>query len=284
MIQIDKIFAYGCSFTSGEELMDHVVIDKLSEQEVDRIKREYTNHRTGDFYAKYFTPEYCSNPAWFVNPDPKHVAQKVREYQEQFAWPRWLSDKFNVPWVNRGLGGSSLAYSIHKLEEDLLSGNITDKSLVVIGAPAPNRQFWIDDSGEEHNIIYGHFNAQWWNWPNKKSYEEYVLQYANPKNMLCKYYQELKYLDLLSSRHNNRILWFTISTSWDALIPWYGQGQIDGHISETMINTAENFQSRLKTAQYFTTESYPVCGFGHAKYDKHVELSETIYGELLERF
>lgn len=289
MIEIDKLFAYGCSFTSGEELMDHEVIDTLSEEEVDRIKRKYTNHRTGEFYEKYFTPQYCSNNRWFEGQPHDHfkhqlVAQKVREYQEQYAWPRWLADKIGVPWINRGCGGSSLDYSIFKLEKDLLEGNITENSLVVVAITAPNRQFWITEDGEERHVIYGHFNGQWWNWPNEKSYGEYIVNYANSKNMFWRYFQQLKYLDLLSARMNNRIVWFSVSCHWNAIDQWYGKG-IENHITGDMFDSLDNCDSRLKDTGFFVDDgSYPVCGFGHAKYVKHIEVAETVYSAIQEKF
>lgn len=278
MINFNRIVVYGCSYTAGEELIDHLVFDKLSEQEVNEIKRKYTNHKTYKFYDDHANFSYCTDLSWFRD-------NRLRKEQEKYAWSGWLSKHYGVECVNRALGGSSLEYAVYKLEEDIIAGQITDTDLVIIAATTPSRNFWLSEKGQPKNILHGYHTPQWWTYPNENEYNNYILKCANTYQIFWEYYRNLRHIDLLSSRLDGRILWWPIVSDWNMIKEcWYDQ-TIEQTAIDKMFLSTEKFSSRIKNAPSVAPEpDTKFCGFGHVTMQHHIFMANKLVTAIEEHY
>jgi len=86
----NKIIAYGCSFTAGQELGDAEILGKTHD-EVDRLKAEYG---LGD---KAYRKVYGG------------LAREAEAHGKTLAWPSQLAKKVNIPCSNRAVNGSNIS-------------------------------------------------------------------------------------------------------------------------------------------------------------------------------
>lgn len=130
--KINRIRAYGCSFTVAEESSDYDTelmkynVNFSSEEEIDRAKlKSNSNH---EFYTKYSDLSY----------------QDLRDYvfiPNSFA--NQLANNLGVDIVNRGESGTSNLSFIQKIEKDFLAGDIKKTDFVVIGMTTKERLPWV---------------------------------------------------------------------------------------------------------------------------------------------
>lgn len=111
-----KLVAYGCSWTAGSELQDHIAL-KMSETECDNLKKKLGLHGFGNRYDKI-----------------------IRNRGAEVAWPAELGRRANLPVVNRAAGGASVEYSLYHFQKDIQLRQVTSDSLVIVGLTTPDRQ------------------------------------------------------------------------------------------------------------------------------------------------
>lgn len=70
------------------------------------------------------------------DPAPPTFIQKLRE---QNSWPRWLADKFGIPYVNLGICGYGNEYIYKDLETAIEQGFITKDDLIIVVFSYPYR-------------------------------------------------------------------------------------------------------------------------------------------------
>lgn len=69
-------------------------------------------------------------------PFPPQFIQKLRE---QNSWPRWLSEKLNIPSVNMGVCGYGNEFIYNSILDSLLNSFIDDEDLIIITFSYPYR-------------------------------------------------------------------------------------------------------------------------------------------------
>lgn len=283
MIEFDRIVAYGCSMTCGDETMDHVFVDALTEYEVDKTKIDMGGLYCPTWNAKYYTPQYCSDKTLFDENGRWIWGEQLRRTKE-VAWPRWLADKFNVPWVNRGLGGAGIEYAIYCYEEDLATGKIGDKDLVLFGLTTPHRWFWISEDGLVKKPLLS-FNADW---PSPKFHQEYVATVGNMYQSYWDYYWQIKYIDGLYCQTGGRVKSFYVSTEHSNLLRWISDPAFWHSDLCKIVQQINDFPSIMKLDYHFKSyeytkdwsreEPHPLyCGFGHPKISEHQVMAEELY-------
>lgn len=125
---VNRIVAYGCSYTFGSELADDDFIENADEQ---KKKLGLT-----DFNKKY--------GHIIMSPD-------VISKQQERAWPTLLANKLNVDVLNRSAGGTSLEHSLMRFRNDLFNKKINRTDLVVLGITTLNRWLHIDPT--KNNVV-----------------------------------------------------------------------------------------------------------------------------------
>ena len=109
---ITTIAAYGCSFTAGAELGDHILTPKA-----EAIKRR-----------KGFD-NWWNNVV--ANSDPE-LKQQWGEAEQAGAWPKLTADLMDLDVVNRARGGTALGSAAWQFEEDLLLGRLDPKTTLFV--------------------------------------------------------------------------------------------------------------------------------------------------------
>lgn len=125
---IDRIVAYGCSYTFGSELADDDFIEN-ADQEKKTLGLTEFNKKYGHI---------------IMSPD-------VIAKQQERVWPSLLANKLNVDVLNRAVGGTSLEHSVITFRDDLFNKRIKKTDLVLLGITTLNR--WLHIHPTKYNII-----------------------------------------------------------------------------------------------------------------------------------
>lgn len=135
-IVVEKVIGYGCSFTAGDELCDHII-----HPDADQIKAT-----RGIMYWKdrYGTLE---NRQKFKTISKEH----------ELSWVGQLASNLNVPFENNAIGGYSLDSAIFRLEQDFYNHKITSNTLAVLGITNPWRVMYFNRGKQEiKNVLLSH--------------------------------------------------------------------------------------------------------------------------------
>lgn len=148
MTKFKRLVAYGCSFTSGEEIIDETYIPGATK--IKKVQGYEAWEKT--LFEKY--PEM--NKMAYIKLERSH------------AWPRHLADRIGIPWDNRAFPGISIYNMIYNIDRDLANGDILDTDLVILGITSPNRLIYIKPyggadaaSGSERSLHLGYLHF----WP-----------------------------------------------------------------------------------------------------------------------
>lgn len=283
MIEFDRIVAYGCSMTCGDEALDHVFVDALTEYEVDKSKIAVGGQFCPSWNSTYYTPKYCSDKTLFDENGRWLWGEQMRRTKE-VAWPRWLADKFGVPWVNRSIGGAGIEHAIYCYEEDLATGKISDRDLILFGLTTPHRWFWIDENGLIKKPLLS-FPADW---PSPKFHSEYVATVGNTYQCYWDHYWQIQYIDSLYLKTNGRVRSFFVSSAHDNLFRWVSDATFWDSNVHKIYQKIKDLPSIMKFDYYFKSyeyhrewskeEPHPLyCGFGHPKISEHQVMAENLY-------
>jgi len=109
-----RIQAYGCSYTAGVELFDHLI-----DANADLIK-----HDKGYVYWA----NYCDNTVSLA------LRERVGQLERANAWPAIVAQHYAVGCSNKARGGASLAESLLDFEQDLFKNpHHVNNTLFVFG-------------------------------------------------------------------------------------------------------------------------------------------------------
>lgn len=170
----NRIVAYGCSFTAGDELADAQVLG-IPENEIDELKRSGLTRK--ELYGRQRTD--------------------INDVSKTLSWVRWLADRYNVAYSNRAVGGGSIQQMVFRLERDLRLGHINDDDLVLVGLTSMYRWFQFDREGHELSWVFAYTKDA--HDLNDKLVEYYVNEY----NIIWQYYMHMNYLEMLAEKYDN---------------------------------------------------------------------------------
>lgn len=63
----------------------------------------------------------------------------ITNLREQNSWPRWVSNKLNIPYVNMGVCGYGNEYIFNDLEDSIISGFIDKNDIILVVFSYPYR-------------------------------------------------------------------------------------------------------------------------------------------------
>ena len=188
LIHYNRVVAYGCSFTVGEETADTFVRPGLTLDQIDDEKRSMGMEA---WLFKYLTPNKANSP------------QRKREANSN-SWANQLAAMLGVPCVNNSRSGNSMECMIYEIEKDLFTGKITENDLILVGCTSMTRYFWIDEKLELKRLLLNYHLDEW---PSKELHDEF-LKGANDYFLFYKYALCMRHLDLLSKSIDGRLLLF----------------------------------------------------------------------------
>jgi len=267
LVEFEKIVAFGCSFTAGYETRDHIFLN-ISESELDQMKRERNETNGYNFYYELD----LNYDSW----------EKLCDYNKEGSYVKFLADKFSVSWENFAEPGSSLEFSIWKLEE-YLSNNKHSNDLIIVGITCPNRLLYLTDHGKNNKTSPSHLQLNTkFNWPDDDFYNTYITTLGTGKNLAWKYYLQLKYLDMLNNKLGNRVLLVPMQThpaNWINMVDntFFNTREIK-ELPSIFPDCMDNYVNMLNNP----TNNSKVHPFLHPRISVHQEFAENMYKILMD--
>lgn len=268
--QINRLVAYGCSYTAGAELADADYIPGLT---LEQINSEKTLLGNFEFYKKYFSTERSPE-----------LDNNIRQNEISRAWPAKLIKELNMPWeyLNRAKSGSSMQEIIVTLEHDLYNGVIGDNDLIIIGITSPLRVLRFNDQGDPQSLVCTDLDSRW---HSPAMRELFIQQFVNEYWELYHWYQSINYIDLLSEKFNNRILQQYLHLT-------YTQHTSNKELKTEFLkitNNLENCNSIVDSnLSFYTTDggwnSTNTHGFHHPYESVHASLAKQLAIKIKEKY
>ena len=260
---INRIVAYGCSFTSGDELCDHIVLENA----------DYFKKALGkDAYMQYF-----------FNNVPSSIRDNLPARQRKASWVGSLAGNLNLEVDNRAIAGSSLLTILWNILRDLESGKITSTDFVIVGTTTLARSIYFDQTSEK-SVLHSYPSS----WPlhlkDNPTAINNILDFLNPMYMHYNYYVTLSaILRLANTALNNRLVACQcahkkyISVNEDT--PEYYKTVID-----TLKTDCTSTDTYIADKGLYDFQFYEVAhGFGHLPKKVHDMFSEYLTPIIFDR-
>jgi len=146
-----KLFAYGCSYTFGSELADHLTINS-SVVRTEKLKRKLGHDK---FYGQYGFAD--------------------KEKENAFAYPASIAKALGMnDYENRAYPGHGTLNIFYKLLQDLQNHLISKDDIIFVGLTSFNRYSWFKDTGK-HEVGLPTSG----NWPSEDFKKQIILHTSN---------------------------------------------------------------------------------------------------------
>jgi hypothetical protein len=242
---INRILAYGCSYTAGDEIMDHVIMG-VTLEECNRLKKEYIAKETAT--TLQFKNDF--NIKW---DEPLHRAN---------SWAAQVAKLVNLPFENRAMNGSGLDEHYLKIYSDYEKGLILDSDLVLVGLTSMNRMIDFRSKRKITTLVSRLI-------PDDVG-SKLLLDLYNDDYMAYHYFKTLSLLNGLSSKMKLLMQPMVNEMLFKQL------NKLDlRHTRHYAHNIWRECQPNI-LSQYHL-ERLPECEFGHPALECHIKLAEKIY-------
>lgn len=260
MIDIKKynrIISFGCSWTSGDELKDHEILD-LDFEECRRLKLNYGFKKFHNFRDKN-------------NLRYGDLIDKNKTMNLNSSWTAKIAKKINLDFVNLAKGGTGI--DEHFLEIfRFLKNDYNDNDLILLGLTNYTRVLKWPIGDSYTTILPDLFNFTpvpkkdlKWNLENLWTYNNLITNYLktidNILNLNCNIY-----VQFMSPGCNPK---YEIE-----------KGNLHHTVSDFLNYIEKRWNNRFLYNGYIENTSNDHCGFGHPSEQKHDDLANKI----LERF
>jgi hypothetical protein len=260
---INRIVAYGCSYTAGDELLDHEILG-MSFDNCNKFKKQFAT--VLDFN------DYSLNGQTIF----KLIQHDARN--RGVSWAGQLAKLSSKTFENRAIGGSSIEEHYYSIVRDLSNNQIVQTDLVLVGLTIPDRIFiYPTGSDKPHSKLL----SNTWQWSDPKLKEYAVNYFFTDFSIILNYYKTLKLLSTLSTKINIRV-----QPMRPSVIPGHNFFKYKSDILElnNYVNTVwHDCQSIFIDSDYnstLTENSGDLCGFGHQNVQSHINLAEKLLKNL----
>lgn len=252
---IDRVIAYGCSFTAGDEIVDHLLLN-VSFDEVNKIKKNYSNQV--EFYEKLSIE--------FPN-----------DIMRNNSWAGQLAKLLNKPFINKAYPGYSIAQSYFQIYSDWKNNFITNKDLILLGLTGPSRIVWFN---EELKVLD---SAPLLNYIENCNYNDVekkpILELFDDNLTAFNYFSFLNNIQQLKNHLNIRIQPMTANNTINS--KHFSLLGIDSNILKYCLSVFDDCQSIiLLSKEYLKNKTIDpkvtLCGYGHPPLESHIELAIKI--------
>lgn len=249
MNQINRIIAYGCSWTAGTELMDHVHLNITFDQ-CNTIKRKYVGTN--------FSLEKMSN----FNND--FQISKADSLNRENSWAAHLAKKLGKQFENRAEGGSGLDQQYLKIYSDYKAGLISKNDLVLIGLTDITRLVTFEHH-DVSSLLLGH------NLKINTASNMALLHITSNDWLVYNYYKTLKLILALSKEINIRLQPMKENIAvGDMPLKFVRNFALDvWEESQPIMLLPNEFLKKI--------EGVNDCGFFHRPVESHIDLADKIY-------
>lgn len=252
---IDRIIAYGCSFTAGDEIVDHLLLN-LSFKEVNKLKKNYSNQV--EFYKKFDIE--------FPN-----------DLMRQSSWAGQLAKLLNKPFISKAYPGFSISQSYFQIYNDWKNNLITNKDLVLVGLTGPSRLVWFNKNLQKLDSapLLNYLENCKYSFTEKRP----LLELFDDNLTAFNYFSFLNNLQQLKAHINIRIQPMTANnTVYDKNFSLAG---IHSDMMKYCLDIFDDCQSiTLLSKEYLRNNiidpNIVLCGYGHPPLESHIELAIKI--------
>lgn len=263
VVNFNRIVAYGCSFTNGAELADHIILG-ISPEEMDHLK----DIKSRDEVSQIFK-------------DRNFSVGLIEKAQHTLSWACKMAEKFKVDYENRAKAGASNQGILFNVQKDLASGKILDTDLILVGLTSEYRWLYFNDLGNPINVLFGWEH----NWPNEDIHREFSL-IANGFFLLYQYYNTLVQFNSLHKELNNRLLIQYLHATFTDYVNFHRPQVSTNQEFLRLIEQHSNLESVIDHDYCFGRVVHwdnDTHGYYHPKEKFHQILADHLYGKLIEK-
>lgn len=264
IVNIDKIIAYGCSWTAGDELYDHLIHPKA-----DRIKRKHgISH-------------------WKENYDSLEIRQKlnITGQERVSSWAAQTAEMLGVDnFVNKAIGGYSMDSIAFRFEQDVYNGSLTENTLALVGITTPWRvmHFKKESSHIIKNILFSsnlpdHMDAR----TLLKIYTDDLLYYN--------FFNAIQRMILIANEKNINLYMVSMAKFLPKYIEEYNKSAESISIVRELVTSKfeelkrSNYINHNNTIYSFVDDpKHDHHGGNHPKYHIHTKLAQAVSAKLLD--
>lgn len=254
MKDVHRILAYGCSWTAGTELMDHVYL-KITFDQCNKIKKHYIKpNRSLEKMSKFIDDFKIAN---------------ADSLNRENSWAAHLAKKLNKPFENRAQGGSGLDQIYFKIWSDYKNGLILKNDLVLIGLTDVSRLITFEHL-EVSTFMLGHHVAV------DKLYNSPLIHITSNDWLVFNYCKTLKLILNLGNEINIRL-----------------QPMVKDILDIASLKFLKDFANDTWTEAMaitllpddFLKERLDIgnCGFYHRPVESHIDLADRIYSNAISK-
>lgn len=242
-----RLFVFGCSYATGEELMLHQLGD------IDNY-RISTSKDPRKFFKK------------LEEENLQDKYEKIKQDQKRIAWPQLLADKLNYDCINLAESGNSLDKMVFQFFKE--QENISNDDLVIMSLTKASRNAYFNSSVES-------FQLPSLLWPVKsllgvkdtgdvkpvisKETDQALLEWFTDDRIVWDFIKNLK---ILENTQANIVP--AMSDEFKTTIP----------ILEIMINKSKEKFITNKGLDDFCVERH---AWGHPTLDAHIKYADHLY-------
>lgn len=260
MSKIERLVAYGCSFTQGGELQDEEWLPGAEE-----IKRKHGL----DAFFRALDKKLPNEEQWNIYYDSS----------KKFSYANILAEKLGLACLNQSRPGNSMMQILWQIETDLANGTIGGSDLVIVGITSCDRIAKITEFREK--IRCENLHMAWpVSWPED-------LRPSHPHLVKWFTLETAKFLQAIFLSH---LLGLAKSVLSDRLYfvecyPLHGpEGKEDKHCEEYKLIVSRIF-TELQNSGLLLSDNHffykvfdnDLLGGGHPKLHVHQRWAEEIY-------
>jgi|688.fasta_scaffold00615_23 hypothetical protein len=248
----DRIVFYGCSWTEGQEIIDHEVFDMTFEK-CNEWKKQFKSYVewNNSYHGKHIVKDI--------------VKQNINLYHRA-SWGGQLASKLNKNFENRSKGGTGIDEHLFRIIKDYHNGNITNNDLVILGLTKPDRTFVFDETGNIKTKLFLE-----WHWPTRDIRNWCVENIFNDSYMIWNYNKTLLALNDLPINLKFQPVVHGINPKHKA----YSIDQISFYVNDVWKKLEDKFL--LEDCYLDKTKEMSHCGFGHLPKESHDDLANKIF-------
>lgn len=263
---VNRIVAFGCSFTAGTELLD----DRLNPYFVD-LKNKLDAYQWWEKLKK--------------DPEQMKLQLELRKQEPNYAWPAHLASYLGIDFVNYAQPGNSNELMCWQIEKRFESGEITEDDLVLIGTTGTQRSmFFSNNYPEPVPFLLSNIESY------KVELSDQITKYFTDDRLLWNYYRDLKSFESIKQKINGRLFVVPMEHIRTELCLWpstyaYGTYRVASLENALFFN---KIISQLYNSQLFATIDCCLYDFhsektilphGHLNEDAHRSFAEQLYKE-----
>jgi len=248
----NRVIAYGCSLTAGDELMDHVFMD-TSFEKCNRIKRQYIADLGRKDAVDKFRKTY-------------NIHRADAELNRNHSWAAYLAKHLDLPFENRATSGSGIDQVYFNIYHDILNSSISETDLILVGLPPQYRMIDFRDPHKPVPFLLNRLDKH--NIKNKLLIDMFNDDFV--------YFHYFKTIELLCNLKINIRLQPMLPNM--ILDQSYKINYTRDYINSVWVNSTQNMLLSEESLKYPIVDGEEIkCGFGHRPVESHMLLAEQIF-------